>query len=103
MSAPLGNTNRKTHGLSNDRLYHIWESMKQRCYNSKHKWFKCYGGAEPSIKVDIEWHEFIPFMKWSLEAGYEVELTLDRIDSTKDYGPGNCRWITATENFSKHR
>ena len=25
-------------------------------------------------------------------------ITIDRIDSFKDYCPDNCRWITATEN-----
>ena len=34
----------KTHGMSKTRLYNIWSLMKGRCYNSKFKFYKNYGG-----------------------------------------------------------
>jgi hypothetical protein len=93
-----------THGLSqkkveNNRLYRIWCAMKYRCYNKNDRHFQWYGGK--GVKVCDEWQDFIPFMKWALSHGYTKELTIDRIDSEKNYTPENCQWITREENSRK--
>lgn len=36
----------KIHGKSRSRIYHIWCNMKARCYNSKDKFYYCYGAEE---------------------------------------------------------
>jgi hypothetical protein len=33
--------------------------------------------------------------------GYKSHLTIDRIDSNKNYCPDNCQWITQGENSQK--
>ena len=33
-----------------------------------------------------------------LANGYQENLTIDRIDSNKNYCPENCRWITREQN-----
>lgn len=38
-----------THRQSHKRLYNVWTSMKQRCYNPNQKYYKDYGGR--GIKV----------------------------------------------------
>lgn len=38
------------------------------------------------------------FALWAVENGFREGLTIDRIDSTKDYNPDNCRWITREDN-----
>ena len=75
------------------RLHNIWHGMKQRC-NNPHATGYCYYG-EKGIKVCKEWSAFIPFAKWALANGYTNSLSIDRIDSNKDYEPSNCRWVTA--------
>ena len=81
------------HGFSKTRLYGVWKGMKSRCYNEGHTSYKYYGGK--GIKVCEQWeHDFMAFRTWSLNNGYKEGLSIDRIDSNKDYGPDNCRWVT---------
>ena len=70
--------------------------MIERCYNPKDKSYCWYGGK--GIKIYEEWvnHPKL-FEKWALENGYEDYLTIDRIDSSKDYCPENCHWVAFKE------
>lgn len=87
-----GNKNNLKHGCYKDRLYHIWLGMHRRNYNTYNP------------KVCDEWKsDFICFKTWAIENGYNDNLTIDRIDSSKDYEPSNCRWITLAENARRAR
>lgn len=86
------------------RLSRIFKGMKDRCYNIKAKDYKYYGAR--GIRVCPEWK--VPrkgyelFKSWALLHGYTDELTLDRIDNSKDYSPENCRWVTMkTQNNNR--
>lgn len=77
---------------SKDRLKHIWSSMKQRCYYKKHVYFSRYGGR--GITVCNEWKDdYKTFRKWALQNGYADNLSLDRIDNSGNYEPGNCHFV----------
>lgn len=82
-----------------ERLYTIWHNMKDRCKNKNNRDYKWYGGK--GICVCKEWENYDLFREWARNHGYQENLTIDRIDSEKDYSPDNCRWITASENSER--
>lgn len=74
-------------------LYLVWNSMRQRCYNSNVKNYHRWGGR--GITVCKEWKEsFISFYKWAMNNGYRRGLTLDRRNNNGNYCPSNCRFVT---------
>lgn len=88
--------NRFTHHQSKTRLYRIYHAMKERCSRPGAINYQYYGAK--GIRVCPEWNEFVPFKEWAMANGYADNLCIDRIDSTKDYSPSNCRWITQADN-----
>lgn len=81
---------------SHPRLFRIYKNMIKRCYEAKHKSYHNYG--ERGITVSVDWRENPDsFCKWALKNGYEENLTLDRINGSKNYEAENCRWATVTE------
>ena len=89
------------HKMSEKRIYHIWQNMKDRCINENTPCYPRYGGR--GIKVCDEW--LIPdnFFSWALENGYNDNLQIDRIDNNGNYEPSNCRWVTVKENCRNRR
>lgn len=85
-----------SHRLSRHPLYRIWANIKSRCYNSKTKMFKWYGGR--GISMCNEWkNDFKLFYNWCINNNYQQGLTLDRINNDLGYYPSNCKWVTYYE------
>lgn len=76
---------------SNDRLYEIWKSTKNRCNGITYY-------KEKGIKFSDVWLDYEAFEKWAYENGYEDDLSLIRLDKTGNYEPSNCIWSTDNKN-----
>ncbi len=86
----------KTHGSSYTPTFKIWSDLFSRCYNSNHKSFHRYGGR--GFIVCERWHKFENFL---VDMGERPNgLQIDRTNNDGIYEPGNCRWVTAKENFA---
>jgi len=83
-----------THGMSDTRVYKIWQQMKVRCDNPKSIHYSNYGGK--GITYDINWEKFEGFWE-DMKHGYLDGLTIDRINGNKDYCKENCQWSTYVE------
>lgn len=87
------------HGLwkKNYRLINCWFAMIDRCYNPQSNNYKNYGAK--GISICEEWkNSKEEFFNWSVENGYQNNLTIDRINSNGNYEPLNCHWVTQKEN-----
>ncbi len=88
------------HGMSNSPEYQAWNHMMLRCYNEWHPAYKNYGGR--GIKVHPEWHDFKKFYEY---IGPRPSRThsLERINNSKEYEPGNVTWDTAYVQQNNNR
>lgn len=95
-----GYTSRKKNGQVSSE-YSIWSGMKARCNNPTNASYLKYGakgirvcGRWDSGEGDLSGFEcFIADMGDRPTRGH----SLDRIDSSKDYSPDNCKWSTHKE------
>lgn len=79
--------------------YSTWKAMRRRCNNPNTLDWKYYG--ERGIKVCKRWDIFDNFIK---DMGEKPEgMSLDRIDSDKDYSPANCKWSEAKTQSRNRR
>lgn len=83
----------RTHGHTvkgKTPTYRSWRLMIRRCEDPRSIVYHRYGAA--GVKVCVEWHDFENFIK---DVGERPDgMTLDRIDGTKGYEPGNVKWST---------
>lgn len=86
--------------LPKTREYHSWDAMKQRVTNPKARQFKNYGGRGVSI-CDRWMNSYSNFLK---DMGRCPKgCSLDRINNSGNYEPGNCRWATHIQQGGNKR
>lgn len=88
------------HGMYKTAEYHAWESMKQRCLNSRHPHWKHYGGR--GITVCERWMKFENFLQ---DMGMKPfpKASLERLRNSDGYSPENCAWKSQAEQMRNTR
>lgn len=95
------NPNHLVHGEYRSGEHRIWRGIKTRCYNSKSKSYKNYGGR--GIVMADEWlNDFGAFLK-HVGRRPSPNHSIDRIDNSGNYAPGNVRWATWVQQAGNRR
>lgn len=88
------------HGMYRHPAYSQWRGMFKRCEDSNNPSYEYYGGR--GISVSENWESFEYFWR-DMGPTWKEGLTLDRIDTDGNYGPGNCRWTTPKHQARNRR
>lgn len=90
-----------THGMSKHPVYAVWSMMIQRCHNSRNKNYRQYGGR--GIRVCDAWRNSFSSFIADMGTPPNKSMQIDRIDTNRNYEPGNCRWTTSLRNNRNRR
>lgn len=90
---------RYVHGMRHSKLYNVWNAMRSRCENPKVPAYADYGAR--GITVCDRWMEFKNFHADMGEP--KRGQTIERVDNDKGYTPGNCVWVSRTEQGRNKR
>jgi len=77
------------------KVYRAWRNIKQRCHNPDNHRF-CDYGAKGIFLHAIFLNSFSAFLA-ELGLPPTLEHSVDRLENSKGYEPGNIRWATARE------
>lgn len=86
---------KRTHGLSNTRIYAIWRGILNRTRNKNYGPYARYGAK--GVTVSDDWLTFDGFYK-DMGSSYFDLACIDRVDNEKGYCIDNCRWVTSAQN-----
>lgn len=87
------------HGQSGSPTYNSWAGMLQRCQNPAATKYPEYGAR--GVTVCDAWQSFQNF--YDDMGARPPGTTIDRIDGSKGYEPGNCRWASRQQQQSNLR
>ncbi len=78
-------------GFDSIKLYDTWIEVHFRCYNPKATDYAYYG--EKGVTVYLKWRT--SFLTFCRDVGNPPTSlhSLERIDISRNYEPGNCQWV----------
>jgi hypothetical protein len=86
---PTGKPGQWNHGANRSVTYEAWNRMQGQCRNPRHTNYHRYGAK--GVTVAFRWLKFSSFL---VDMGHAPPSTrLVRIDDSKGFEPGNCRWV----------
>ena len=89
--------------ITKHAFYRVWQGLIKRCYQKTSVSYRYYGLK--GIRVCQQWREsFQCFAKDMGERPFDengIPFDIDRMDSSKDYEPDNCRWLSKRENSQR--
>lgn len=89
------------HGFHGMPEYLAWRMMIARCHRAAHIDYPEYGGR--GILVCQEWREDFRSFFQHIGSRPSADHSLDRIENSRGYEPGNVRWATAKEQALNRR
>ncbi len=90
-----------THGMSGSPEYRVWRSMLDRCSNPNSSRWHTHGSR--GIKVCDSWSSSFDNFYKDMGSRPHDGLSLERVNNSGNYEPGNCKWGTATEQAENRR
>lgn len=89
------------HGLTGSLEYKSWSGMKKRCLQKSSKAYRYYGGR--GITICKRWRNSLLNFVADMGPRPSPAHSLDRVDNSKGYAPGNCRWATFLDQARNKR
>jgi hypothetical protein len=86
---------KRTYSASDSRLHRIWRAIISRCHNPNDTSYARYGARR--IKVCQRWQESFEQFAKDVGTPSNDQALLVRVNDSKGYSPGNCRWATRGE------
>lgn len=90
-----------THGMAKLPEYSVWQDIKKRCFNKRHKFYAYYGGR--GITMATQWIDSFETFYKDMGPRPFKGAEVDRKDNSGNYEPGNCRWVTRLVNMRNTR
>lgn len=90
----------RKHGRAGTNVYWLWADMIARCTSPRHQRFSDYGGR--GITVCDAWKDSIETFLRDM-GPRPIGSSLDRIDNSDGYHPGNCRWASRVQQANNKR
>lgn len=85
----MGRNNRK-HGYIGTAEYRAWNAARNRCLSKSAQAYDRYGGR--GITMCPEWAEKFEAFIADMGPKPSPRHTLERVDNSRGYEPGNCEW-----------
>jgi hypothetical protein len=86
------------HGMRFSPEYRTWMGLVRRCTNPNSEGYARYAGM-----LHPEWRESFQAFYQHIGPRPSLKHSIDRIDGTRGYEPGNVRWATPKEQSQNRR